>query len=161
MRGFVRTVAAISGYLNVIAGISLTLLMSLTILDVVLRGFGKPIVGTYELVALLGAVAIGFAMPKTALVRGHIYVDFFIATFSRTVRNIFNITTRLLVFLLLFFTGWNLFTYAWDLRSSGEVSLTLQLPFYPVAYGVGICCFVQCLVMVCDLIKIHGGTFDE
>ncbi|MDD1632654.1 MAG: TRAP transporter small permease subunit, partial [Methylococcaceae bacterium] len=85
-----KTVAAISGYLNVIAGVSLTLLMSLTIGDVVLRGFGKPIVGAYELVALFGAVAIGFAMPKTALVRGHIYVDFFIATFSRTVRNIFN-----------------------------------------------------------------------
>ncbi len=84
-----------------------------------------------------------------------------IATFSRTVRNIFNITTRLLVFLLLFLTGWNLFKYAGDLQRSGEVSLTLQLPFYPVAYGVGICCFVQCLVMVCDLIKIHGGTFDE
>ena len=161
MRRFVKTVTAISGYLNVIAGVSLTLLMSLTILDVVLRGFGKPIVGTYELVALLGAVAIGFSMPKTALVRGHIYVDFFIAAFSRTVRNGFNIATRLLVFLLLFFTGWNLFKYAGDLHRSGEVSLTLQLPFYPVAYGVGICCFVQCLVMVCDLIKIHGGTFDE
>jgi TRAP-type C4-dicarboxylate transport system permease small subunit len=161
MRGFVKTVTAISGYLNVIAGVSLTLLMSLTILDVVLRGFGKPIVGTYELVALIGAVAIGFSMPKTALVRGHIYVDFFIATFSRTVRNSFNVATRLLVFLLLFFTGWNLFKYAGDLRSSGEVSLTLQLPFYPVAYGIGICCFVQCLVMLCDLIKIHGGTFDE
>ncbi len=161
MRGFVKTVAALSGYFNVIAGVSLTLLMSLTIADVVLRGFGKPVVGAYELVALLGAVAVGFSMPKTALARGHIYVDFFIARFSRTVRNAFNVATRLLVFLLLFFTGWNLFKYAWDLRNSGEVSLTLQLPFYPVAYGIGVCCFVQCLVMICDLIKIHGGTFDE
>ncbi len=41
MRGFVKTVTAVSGYLNVIAGISLTLLMSLTIVDVVLRGFGR------------------------------------------------------------------------------------------------------------------------
>jgi TRAP-type C4-dicarboxylate transport system permease small subunit len=161
MRSFVKTVTLLSGYLNVIAGTSLTLLMLLTIADVVLRGFGKPIVGAYEVVALLGAVTIGFSMPKTALMRGHIYVDFFIATFSRTLRNIFNITTRLLVLILLFFTGWNLFAYAGDLRRSGEVSLTLQLPFYPVAYGIGICCLVQCLVMVCDLIKIHGGTFDE
>jgi hypothetical protein len=67
----------------------------------------------------------------------------------------------LLVLLLLLFIGWNLFKYGWDLQRSGEVSLTLQMPFYPVAYGVGICCFVQCLVMVCDIIKIHGGTFDE
>jgi TRAP-type C4-dicarboxylate transport system permease small subunit len=161
MRRFVITVTAISGYLNVIAGISLILLMLLTIADVVLRGFNKPIVGTYELVALAGAVVIGFSMPRTSLLRAHIYVDFLIAMFSRTVRNIFNIATRLLVISLLFLIGWNLFEYAGDLQRSGEVSLTLQMPFYPVAYGIGICCFVQCLVMVCDIIKIHGGTFDE
>jgi TRAP-type C4-dicarboxylate transport system permease small subunit len=161
MRGFVKTVTTISDYLNVIAGISLILLMLLTIVDVVLRGFDKPIVGAYELVALAGAVAIGFSMPRTALSRAHIYVDFFIAARSRTVRNLFNITTRLLVIVLFFLIGWNLFTFAGDLRKSGEVSLTLQLPFYPVAYGVGICCFVQCLVMVCDIFKIKKGQFDE
>lgn len=161
MRGLVKMVAAISGYLNVIAGISLITLMLLTIADVVLRGFNKPIVGAYEVVALAGAVAIGFSMPKTALLRGHIYVDSLIATFPRVARNIFNIATRLLVILLLVLIGWNLFKYGTDLQRSGEVSLTLQLPFYPVAYGIGICCFVQCLVMVCDLIKIQGGTYDE
>lgn len=161
MRGFVKTVTAISGYLNVIAGTSLILLMLLTIVDVILRGFNKPIVGAYELVALAGAVTIGFAMPRTALFRAHIYVDFLIATFSPTVRNTFNITTRVLVILLLVLIGWNLFKYGGDLQRSGEVSLTLQLPFYPVAYGIGICCFVQCLVMVCDVIKIRRGTYDE
>jgi TRAP-type C4-dicarboxylate transport system permease small subunit len=161
MQGFVKTVTAISGYLNVIAGISLIMLMLLTIVDVVLRGFNRPMVGTYELVALSGAVAIGFSMPRTALLRAHIYVDFLIATFSRTVRNLFNVTTRLLVMFLLILIGWNLFTFGSDLQRSGEVSLTLQLPFYPVAYGLGICCFVQCLVMVCDIIKIHRGTYDE
>ena len=161
MREFVKTVTVISDYLNLIAGISLILLMLLTIVDVVLRGFDKPIVGAYELVALAGAVAIGFSMPRTALSRAHIYVDFFIAARSRTVRNLFNIATRLLVIVLFFLIGWNLFTFAGDLQKSGEVSLTLQLPFYPVAYGVGICCFVQCLVMVCDIIKIKEGQFDE
>jgi TRAP-type C4-dicarboxylate transport system permease small subunit len=161
MRGFVKMVTLVSGYLNVIAGVSLILLMVLTIVDVVLRGFNKPIVGAYELVALAGAVAIGFSMPRTALLRAHIYVDSLIATFSRTVRDIFNITTRLLVMLLFFLIGWNLFKYGGDLQRSGEVSLTLQLPFNPVAYGIGICCFVQCLVMVCEIIKIQGGTYDE
>jgi TRAP-type C4-dicarboxylate transport system permease small subunit len=161
MRGFVKTVSAISDILNVVAGISLILLMLLTIADVVLRGFNKPIVGAYEVVALAGAVAIGFSMPRTALSRAHIYVDFLIASFSRTARNLFNVTTRLLVIVLFFLIGWNLFKFAGDLQKSGEVSLTLQLPFYPVAYGVGICCFVQCLVMVCDLIKIREGHYDE
>ncbi len=161
MRGFVKTVTMISGYLNVIAGTSLILLMTLTIADVILRAFDKPILGTYELVGLAGAVVIGFSMPRTSVLKGHIYVDSLIALFSQTVRNIFNVITRLLVIFLLGLIGWNLFTFAGDLQRSGEVSLTLQLPFYPVAYGIGTCCFFQCLVMICDIIKIYGGTFDE
>ncbi|MHB9099229.1 MAG: TRAP transporter small permease [Syntrophales bacterium] len=161
MNGFLKTVTEISRLLNIIAGISLIFLMLLTIIDVLLRGFNRPLLGTYELVALSGAIVVGFSMPQTALSRGHIYVDFLIAKFSQRVRNAYNVTTRCVVFLLFFITGWNLFKYGWDLQRSGEVSLTLQMPFYPVAYGVGICCFVQCLVMVCDIMKIHGGKYDE
>jgi len=36
----------------------------------------------------------------------------------------------------------------------------LQMPFYPVAYGVAVCCFVQCLVLICDVIKIFGGKYE-
>ncbi len=41
MEGFLNKVKRISQYLNVIAGISLTFLMLLTITDVVLRDFQK------------------------------------------------------------------------------------------------------------------------
>jgi TRAP-type C4-dicarboxylate transport system permease small subunit len=160
MKGFLDKVRALSRFLNVIAGISLTFLMLLTVMDVVLRTLKRPIVGTYELVAFSGAVVIGFAVPLTSWVRGHIFVDFFILRFSQKVRNIFNITTRSLVVILFFLIGWNLIKYGMDLQKSGEVSLTLQMPFYPVAYGVGVCCFVQCLVMMCDILKIVGGEYE-
>jgi TRAP-type C4-dicarboxylate transport system permease small subunit len=161
MEGFLKTINGISRFLNVIAGISLTFLMLLTIADVVLRSFKRPVPGTYEVVALAGAVVIGFSMPLTSWLRGHIFVDFFILKFSQKGRDIFNIATRCLVILLFFLIGWNMIKYAMDLQKSGEVSLTLQMPFYPVAYGVGICCFVQCLVLVCDIVKISGGKYDE
>jgi TRAP-type C4-dicarboxylate transport system permease small subunit len=161
VNAFLKAVSQISKYLNVVAGISLIFLIVLTIVDVVLRGFGKPIVGTYELVAFSGAIAIGLSMPQTALQRGHIYVDFLIAKLPRAGRDLFNIATRGCVFAIFAIAGWNLLKYGWDLQKSGEVSLTLQMPFYPVAYGIGICCFVQCLVMICDLVKIRGGEYDE
>jgi TRAP-type C4-dicarboxylate transport system permease small subunit len=160
MKGFLRSVERIGKFLNVIAGISLTFLMLLTITDVILRLFKKPVVGTYEMVGFAGAVVIGFSMPLTSYVRQHIYVDFLILKFSQKLRNIFNIATRVLVMALFLLAGWNMFKYAWDLQKSGEVSLTLQMPFYPVAYGVGVCCLVLCLVFVCDIIKIIGGEFD-
>jgi TRAP-type C4-dicarboxylate transport system permease small subunit len=161
VNAFMKTVEQIGKLLNVIAGISLISLMVLTITDVILRGFNRPVAGTYELVALLGAIAIGLSMPHTSFQRGHIYVDFLIAGFSQGVRNGFNIATRCMVFSLFLIAGWNLLKYGWGLQKSGEVSLTLQLPFYPVAYAVGLCCFVQCLVVICDLMKIYGGNYDE
>jgi TRAP-type C4-dicarboxylate transport system permease small subunit len=153
-------VVKISRILNMIAGVSLIALMVLTIVDVILRGFARPVPGTYELVALLGALTIGLAMPQTALNRGHIYVDSLIASFPRTARNLFHLVTRCVVLILFFLVGWNLLRYGADLHRSGEVSLTLQIPFYPVAYGIGLACFVQCLVTLCEIAAIQEGKYD-
>ncbi len=160
MKGLLNAVNGLTRFINVIAGICLTFLMLLTIGDVILRFFKMPIVGTYELVAFAGAVVIGFSLPLTSWVRGHIFVDFFIIKFSKKVQNVFNVATRCLVFILFFLMGWNLLKYAVDLQKSGEVSLTLQMPFYPITFGVGICCFIQCLVMVCDIVKVLGGEYE-
>ncbi len=160
MKGFLSSIKSLSRFLNIIAGISLTFLMLLTVMDVILRMLRMPIVGTYELVAFSGAVVIGFAIPLTSWLRAHIFVDFFILKFSQKTRNIFNVSTRVIVIGLFFLLGWNLIKFGMDLQKSGEVSLTLQMPFYPVAYGVGACCFIQCLVLICDILKIAGGEYE-
>jgi TRAP-type C4-dicarboxylate transport system permease small subunit len=181
---FLTAIEQISRYLNVIAGISLTVLMVLTVTDVMLRAIltlgrwliahefllplgtliiehVRPIAGTYELVGLLGAVVIGFSIPLTSWLRGHIYVDFFIFRFPQKTRNAFNIATRCLGIFLFLMIGWNLFKYGMDLQRTGEVSLTLQMPAYPIVFGVGVCCFAQCLVLIGDMVKILGGSYDE
>jgi TRAP-type C4-dicarboxylate transport system permease small subunit len=181
---FLAAMEKVSRFLNGIAAISLICLMFLTCADVALRAilsFGKwllehnmllpmgtmivghvrPIVGTYELVALLGAVVIGFSIPLTSWFRGHIYVDFFLFRFPQKTRNAFNIATRCLGIFLFLMIGWNLIKYGLDLQRAGEVSLTLQVPSYPIVFGVGICCFAQCLVLIGDMVKIRGGRYDE
>jgi TRAP-type C4-dicarboxylate transport system permease small subunit len=160
VEGFQRIVERLSRFINVIAGISITFIVFLTVTDVILRTFRRPVVGTYELVAFSGAVVIGFSLPLTSWLRGHIFVDFFILKFSRKVRDVFNILTRFVGIGLFFLIGWNLLKYGMDLQKSGEVSLTLQLPFFPVAYGVGIACFIQCLVLICDILKVFGGKYE-
>jgi len=160
VEGFLSKVRQLSRFANVIAGISITFIVFLTVTDVILRTFRRPIVGTYELVAFSGAIVIGFSLPFTSWLRGHIFVDFFILKFSKKVRDVFNILTRCVGMGLFFLIGWNLIKYGMDLQKSGEVSLTLQLPFFPVAYGVGICCFIQCLVLFCDILKVFGGKYE-
>jgi hypothetical protein len=53
-----------------------------------------------------------------------------------------------------------MFKYGMDLRRYGEVSSTLRIPFYPLVYALAICCFIQCLVLLCDLVKIHRGEYE-
>jgi len=155
-----NSVGRMSRLLNVMAGIAITFIMFLTVLDVILRSFRRPIVGTYELVAFSGAIVVGFAIPLTSWLRGHIYVDFFTGKLPKTARSVFNLITRCMGIGLFLLIGWNLIKVGIDLQQSGEVSLTLQLPFYPVAYGVAVSCFVQCLVLLADIAKIFRGSYE-
>jgi len=59
--------------MEVIAGSALLFIMFLTTCDVVLRAFGKPIVGTYELVSFGGGIIVGFAIPITSLSKSHLF----------------------------------------------------------------------------------------
>ena len=153
-------VQALSKFINVIAGIALTFMMLLTVTDVILRSFRMALVGTYELVAFSGAVVIGFAVPLTTFLKGNVLVDFFIMKFSTRVRNIFHIVTRCMGIFLFSLLGWNLFKVGMDLYRSGEVSLTLELPFYPVAFGLGVAGFIQCLVLIVQILQVAGGKYE-
>jgi len=160
MGGFQRFVYLLSKVMEVIAGVAIVFMMSLTTCDVILRIFSRPIVGTYEIVAFTGGVVVGFALPITSWVRGQIFVDFFYQKFPKFWQDVFNVFTRLLSLILFAFIGWNLMILASDMVRSGEVSLTLQLPFYPIAFGIGFSCFVECLVLIGDLTKIAGGEYE-
>jgi TRAP-type C4-dicarboxylate transport system permease small subunit len=160
MEAMFGIVERISKGLQVVAGIALTFIILLTGADVLLRLFGRPIIGTYEIVGLSGAVVIGFAIPMTSWLRGHIYVDFLYQRLPKPLRNTLNIITRLIGIGAFGTIGWNLFLLGLDLYTSGEVSLTRHLPFYPVAYGLGVCCFMQCVVLITDIFKVIGGTYE-
>jgi TRAP-type C4-dicarboxylate transport system permease small subunit len=160
MEAFLNAIKRTSQVLHAIAGTSLTFLIILTLVDVILRGFARPVAGTYELVALAGAVVVGFSLPSTSWHRQHVFIDFFIEKLGSRIKHVFDVITRLMGIAFFFVLGWNLIIYGIGLMRSGEVTLTLQIPFYPIAYGVGACCFVQGLVLICDLVKIAGGKYE-
>jgi TRAP-type C4-dicarboxylate transport system permease small subunit len=157
MERLLQIVSRTNKPLTIVAGGALAFVILITVADVILRSFGSPIIGTYELVCFSGAVLISFSIPLTSWVKGHIQVDFLIMKFPQRTRKIFNIVTKCLGIGLFLLIGWNVIILGNDLRESGQVSQVLRVPFYPVAYGIGICCFLQCLVLLCDIVKILGG----
>ncbi len=159
MKGFLRAVFRFTLFMNVIAGTALTFIILLTVCDVVLRALGRPILGVYEIVAMAGGIVIGFVTPYTSWVRGHIFMDFVIEKLSARAKSAFDITTRCVAIALFLMISWNVFKIGKNLYSVNEVSLTLELPLYPIAYGVGFCFFVLSVVLFCDILKISAGNY--
>ncbi len=157
MKAFLLIVQKLSTFMNVIAGAALTFMIFITVADVVLRSFKRPILGTYEIVAFSGAVVMGFALPLTSWTKGHISVDLLVSLIPR-IRKAFDLSTRVVGIFFFALSGVYLIKMGIKLYRTGEGSLTLQMPLYPIAYGVGICCFIVSLVMVCEIAKALRGS---
>ena len=146
-----------SGYLNIIAGVALTLMMLITVVDVALRAGGHPIVGAYEIVALTLAIVIGFSIPQVSLDGGHVYMEIGLDKLGPRGQAVMKTFTRLLCIGLFIFIGYNLLSVGAEFHASGEVSQTLRLPFFPVAYGVAVCCFLECCRLHLEIMNIWRG----
>ncbi|MBW1692821.1 MAG: TRAP transporter small permease [Deltaproteobacteria bacterium] len=144
-----------------VAGAAIIIMMMLTCADVVLRYFRRPIPGTYELVCFLGSVSVAFAMAYTTIEKGHVSVSFVVDLFPQKIQDIIACLTTSFGLCLFVFVTWQSMVYANDLRLSNEVSLTLELPFYPFVYGIGFSAAIVCLILLCDLMNHLKKIFDK
>jgi TRAP-type C4-dicarboxylate transport system permease small subunit len=155
MGAFIAMLKRLCGWMNTLAGVVLFLMMMLTVVDVAMRIFGSAILGTYELVAVAGAIVVGFAVPQTSWGRGHVYVDFLIENRSDAIKNTVFIITRILGICLFALLSFYLLRKGIHLYRTGEVSLTLHIPYYPAAYGLAFCFFIECFALIADIFKIY------
>ena len=95
--------------LSFIGGTALSLMMFLTVADVLLRAGGHPILGTYEMVSLMLAIVIGFTIPMVSLDRGHVYMEIVLEKLSKRNKAIMNTFTRILCIVLFVIIGYNLY----------------------------------------------------
>jgi len=138
--------------LDMIAAVAIFTMMALTCVDVFLRYFfRKPIPGTYEIIALLGAVAVSFAMAHTLVKKGHVAVSLIVQMFPKRLQGIVEGFISIFGIILFGLITWQSILYGIDCQRAGEVSLTLELPFYPIIYGVALGAAVVCLVLIVDL----------
>ena len=156
-----------SEYMSLIAGGAIIIMMLLSTADVLLRlgvplfskfegwfsSFLKPIPGTYELVSFLGTVAAAFAMAHTSIRGGHVSVSLVTRLLPKRVRNIIRLITNSLAFIFFGLLCWRSILYAEELRFYGEVSMTLQLPYYPFIYGVAFASFAMSVVLITYLMN--------
>ena len=152
-----KLVSRLSNLMSVFAGVILLFMTGLTFVDVVLRYIGRPMVGTYELVAFLGVAVAAFALPRASLMKGHVNVDLLVSTLSERWQIFFRIFTRVLVFTMFLIGAWYFIFMARNFIASGTVTMALRVPFYPVVFALAAGCIAQCLISVYEVVNDLGG----
>jgi TRAP-type C4-dicarboxylate transport system permease small subunit len=133
---------------NWIAAGAITAMMLLTCADVVMRLFRRPIPGTYEIVGFLGAVFAAFSLAFTSVERGHIAVDFLVKKFSARTQLVIESINAMVCATLFALITWQSLRYAADLKASGEVSMTLQMPIHHFVEGIAVGCALLTIVLL-------------
>ena len=124
------------------AGILLILMAAMSLASIVGRTFlGKPILGDYELVQVLCAVAVSMSLPYCQIARGHVIVDFFTTRMSTSVNRVLDVAAGLLLAGLAFVVAWRLAIGMVDLKRTGDASMLIGFPTW-VAYAPMVLSFV-------------------
>ena len=110
------------------SGLTLILMSLMSLTSIVGRSlFSKPILGDYELVQMMSAVAVTMALPFCQMIRGHIIVDFFTANAPKKFNKACDIVASLILSVAGFVFAWRITLGMLDLRQSGDASMLLNL----------------------------------
>ncbi len=161
MRKFVAFILKLSTWMAGAGGVVLVSLMLITVFDVLLRSIGQPITGTYDVVALGGALVIGLSVPYVTIKKGHIVVDMLFQSLSKEGQKLFSICTRLISLGVCFMICWHLIRLGLDYYRTHEGSQTLQLSLYPVVFALAAGFFVQCLANIAEIFQAFLGGKNE
>lgn len=159
---FERRLKDLARYMYYIAGAAIVVMMVVTTTDVFLRfcvtlyakfqwsflESWKPIPGTYDIVAMAGSVAAAFAMAHTTVESGHVAVSLLVRLLTKKTQTIFKLVTDVLSALLFATISARCVIYARDLKESGEVTMTMQLPYHPFVYLLSISALAVTLVFL-------------
>jgi TRAP-type C4-dicarboxylate transport system permease small subunit len=124
----------LSDVLKLIGAVALTIMMMLTVVDVIGRFFKSPIFGSVELVGFLATIVVAAALPYTYKMDGHVGVEILVRLLPDKPQIWIDIVTRTLTLVLFILITWQMFLYADDIQHTGEVSMNLQFPIYYIVY---------------------------
>ncbi|QEN08219.1 TRAP transporter small permease [Oceanispirochaeta crateris] len=149
---FIRRLIIVFAYA---AGISILLMMGITVLDVVLRLFNIGITGAYDLVRAFGVVSVACALPYVTAAKGHIAIEFFYHKCGKRGRLILDFIFRISALVIFGSLTYYTFGHGLSLYQSGEVFPNLGMPVFWIPFVISLNCLLMMVVFVYHL--IHPG----
>lgn len=149
--GLIKIIISLSRVVNIIAMVSLSAMMLLTVLDVFLRYiFKRPIADSFELTEYLMVCTGAFALAWCAAKGGHIRVDLVVSRFSPRVQAVLDGITHLFGLGICSLIAWRSLSEALVVR---KTTTLLGVPAYPFYLVLTLGFALLCLVMVAQLIE--------
>ena len=136
-------------------GLAVAGIIVVTVADIAGRQAGLPVTGAYDLVRVLGAVAMGCALPLTKAVKGHIAIEYFFQKLGRRGRAVLDTAMRLVLLALFGLLAWQFVRQGAGFLESGEGTATLHMPVFWVSWLMAGACLVTAGVTLWHL--LHPG----
>jgi len=112
-----------------VSGITLVILAVMSLWSIVARSvFDKPLIGDYELVQMLSAVAVALALPYAHWIGAHVIVDFFTANAKPKTNAVLDLFANLVMAFFSVVIAWRLWVGMWDLKANFDASMMLNIP---------------------------------
>ena len=161
MQRIEKILTSVSEKFNVVAAVSVVLIMTVIVVDVVLRFFRHPIPGTIDIVGLLGSLVISFSLGYTSIQKGHIAVEFLYDKLPEKARGVIGAINELVGTVFFVILAWQSFIFALKLKASGEVSPTIQMPTYPFVFGIAVSCALLSLILALNFARETRGVLKK
>ena len=137
-----------------VAGTFMVAMILITCTNIFSRLVWVPVKGTFELMGFFGAVVTAFALGYTQAKKAHISVDILVSRFPKRVQKFLSGINCVICMIFFALGGWQIVKLANTLRTSGEVTETLRIIYYPFTYGVALGCFLLSLVLLVELAEL-------
>lgn len=152
---FLLTVLLIAG------GAFLLTMLGLTCYNIGMRPLKMSISGVYELMGYCGAIVITCGLAHAQVKKAHLQVDIVVNSYSRPFRMIVHSLNYLICILIVGIAVWQVALKGYTFYTTGEVSETLLLRYYPFTFGVAVGFIVLGLLFAADLIRDLSASKKE
>lgn len=156
-----RAIGWVARAQSAVAGVTLLLMLALTVGNVLLRALATPLFGTVELVGLMAAVVTGLALADTQRHHTHIAIDLLMSRRSPRTQLVVSALVTAVAAALFALVGWQLVRYGWNLRTRGAVTDSLRLPYWPVVLALSFGFAGLVLALLGDLLAIARNLRSE
>jgi TRAP-type C4-dicarboxylate transport system permease small subunit len=124
-----RALDLVSRLFAVCSGLMLIAMALMSVYSIVGRSLlDKPVLGDYEMVQMMSAIAVSMALPFCQMIGGHIIVDFFTVKLPPRLNAVLDTVAALLLAICSFAIAWRVGVATLEFRKNLDATMLLNLP---------------------------------